>query len=159
MPSILPEVVPAKQRSQKRTLKPTLSTQTVSNESFSCLPLNETGRLKFFGTMDRQEVAKVAKLMTRTQMLIGNLRLQDTGAGTMVKSASLLTIIAEISVHSQISLDYLTAILCNSKLSTEQCNSLLGRLSLLLLEIRATLGLAELMRTSNSSSEELNTSN
>lgn len=148
--------MPAKPRSRRVIPKPTSSIPTESSAFSSSFLQDEIGKQLFFGTMDRQEVARVAKLMSRTQTLIGNLRLQDTGAGMMAKSASLLTTIAEISVHSQISLDYLTAILCSSKLSTGQFNSLLGRLSLLLLEIRATLGLAELMRTSNNSSEELN---
>lgn len=80
----------------------------------ACLGQSETIKRQFFGSMDRQEVAKVTKLATWLLQHTGRWDLPNGGMDTTAMKTSSLMTIAEICVHLLSCLDYLTAIPCAS---------------------------------------------
>lgn len=153
-PSILRKRAQPKPKLQKNTQMSTLSTPLESSVPFFCSNPSETSKPKSSGFMDQLEVARAVLHMKTTRGLIGSLRFRNGGMATVEMNASLSMIIAEISVHLQTSFGCLTDTLYKSKLREEQYSSILGRLSLLLLEIQSLHGLAVLMKTSASFYEE-----
>jgi len=139
------------------SLQTSCDTLTGLPEWPQCFPDPENGKQKFFGTMDRLEVAKVVLLAKKLQMRIGKWDQRNGGMDMTSMKTSLLTTIAETSVRLQSCLDSLTGTLC-------EWSSKEGLVVLLPSEFLSQhpdaldlLGKAELKRTSDSWSEESST--